>query len=68
MKLSPVTLLIGILLFSIIVSTPYFHSALAFLNDDIGEKPGISTYEDCKNGIDDDGDGLIDGADTSDCF
>jgi hypothetical protein len=67
MKVSTVTLFIGILSFSIIVST-YFQSALAFINDDIGEKPGISTYEDCNNGKDDDGDGLIDGEDTSDCF
>ena len=68
MKISRVTLLIGILSFAIILSTPYFQSALAFLNNDIGEDPSISTYENCKNGIDDDGDGLIDYDDTSDCF
>jgi hypothetical protein len=67
MNVSTLTLLIGILSLAIIVSAPYFQSVLAFIDDDIGEKPGISIYEDCTNGRDDDGDGLVDGEDTSDC-
>ncbi len=40
----------------------------AFINNEIESAPGIYIFEDCYNGIDDDGDGLKDAQDTFDCF
>jgi hypothetical protein len=66
-RVSTVTVLIGVLL-STTASISYVQTAFAFLNEEIYDYPGIEVFEDCYNGIDDDGDSLIDRADSLDCY
>ncbi len=61
LKISIITLI------SIAVSNTVFSYAIAFVGDEVGQLPGIGNFEVCGNGVDDDGDGLIDSADTLDC-
>jgi hypothetical protein len=61
LKISIITLI------SIAVANTVSSYAIAFVGDEQGQLPGIGSFEDCGNGVDDDGDGLIDGADSLDC-
>jgi hypothetical protein len=61
LKISIITII------SLVVANTVFSYAIAFVDNGAGQLPGTGTLEDCGNGVDDDGDGLIDGADTLDC-
>jgi hypothetical protein len=54
-------------LISIVLANTMFSYAIAFVGDEVGQLPGIGSFEDCGNGVDDDGDGLTDSADSLDC-
>jgi hypothetical protein len=56
LKISIITLI------SIIAANTVFSYATAFVDNG-----GIGSFEICGNGVDDDGDGYIDSADTLDC-
>ena len=61
LKISVITLI------SIALANTVFSYATAFVGDGGGQSPGTGSVEICGNNVDDDGDGLIDSADTQDC-
>lgn len=61
LKISMITLI------SIIAANTVFSYATAFVDNGAGQLPGTGSFEICGNGVDDDGDGLIDSADALDC-